>query len=336
MKKWNKEEEKYLKDNYNIMQYCDIAKYLNRSEGAIRAKCFDLGLIKNDRWTEEEIQYIKDNYDKMTCKEMAKVLKRTTTSIHLKMKKLEIKKSPYHCNYHYFKNIDSEEKAYWLGFIYADGYISLNKKTNSGVVGIDLQSRDIEHLKKFNKSIDGNYKIITRQRPCLLSPYTEKLNSLCSIRIYSITMMNDLLSQNIQFNKTYKNEFPIVRDDLIPHFIRGYFDGNGCIYLKTRHKDLNYISCNFTSLNDRFFTYIKDYLLTYGIKSNMRFEKSDEFIGAYRLHIEDKESVSKFLQLIYDNATIYLDRKYKRYKEYTTKYNYHIMPRLVEIQGFLD
>ena len=46
-----------------------------------------------------------------------------------------------------FETIDTEEKAYWLGFMYADGYIGASRYS----VGINLSLKDIDHLKKFCK-----------------------------------------------------------------------------------------------------------------------------------------------------------------------------------------
>ena len=48
----------------------------------------------------------------------------------------------YNCNYDYFKEIDTEDKSYWLGFLYADG--SVRKNTNT--VELSLKGSDIEHL----------------------------------------------------------------------------------------------------------------------------------------------------------------------------------------------
>ena len=182
MKRWTKEEENYLIDNFKTMNYKDISNHLGVSEGAIRAKCFDLGLVKNTRWTEEEISFVKENLYKMTYEEMSKYLNRTPVSIGVKMKKLGIKKSKYYCNYEFFKNIDTEEKAYWLGFLYADGWITVNEDANSGHVGIQLQKSDYEHLKKFNNSLNGNYNIEYGSK----ASFSGKLHEYCKIRIYSI------------------------------------------------------------------------------------------------------------------------------------------------------
>ena len=151
MKRWTDKETQYLKDNYDKKNFAEISAVIDKSEGAIRAKCFDLGLIKKDKWNEEDIEYVKKNYSIMPTKDIAKILNRTESAVQIKARRLGLKKYPYNCNYRFFETIDTEEKAYWLGFIASDGWISINKNTNSGTVGIELQVSDIDHLKKFNK-----------------------------------------------------------------------------------------------------------------------------------------------------------------------------------------
>ena len=58
-----------------------------------------------------------------------------------------------------FDTIDSEEKAYWLGFIYADGWIS----DANNCFTLTLQQRDVEHLLKFNEFIANKNSICYRK-----------------------------------------------------------------------------------------------------------------------------------------------------------------------------
>lgn len=75
-------------------------------------------------------QYLIDNYNKLTIEELAKNIGVTKSSITNKAFSLKITnnvKNKDRGNINIFKNIDSEESAYWLGFIYADGYIVKSK-----------------------------------------------------------------------------------------------------------------------------------------------------------------------------------------------------------------
>lgn len=314
MERWTKEEEKYLIDNYMTEMYCDIAQHIGKTEGAIRAKCFDLNLVKNSAWSYDEIEFIKNNYQKMSIKEMAEYLNRTTNAVRLKANRCGCKRSPYNCDYDFFQCIDTEEKAYWFGFIASDGWISVNESTNSGCLGIELQASDVNHLKKFNKSINGNYKISERERLCEISTKPNSISKECCIRIFSINMVNDLINIGITSDKTHEFQFPIWLDEeLYPHFIRGYFDGDGCVRTRTRRlasgEIVEYPVCDIISANKDFLDKLRTLMYEkYGICSYIYMDKN-----CYRLYVHKNEHTIAFLNYMYHDAHIYLDRKYKKY-----------------------
>lgn len=314
MERWTKEEEKYLIDNYMTTMYCDLAKLLNKTEGAIRAKCFDLNLVKNNAWSSDEIEYLKVNYGKQSVKEIAEYLNRTENSVRLKANKNGLKKSPYNCNYDFFKIIDSEEKAYWLGFIAADGWVTVNGISNAGTVGIELQYRDINQLKKFNKSIGGNYKIDVVDKTCKVSYYPDKIHKMCRIRIFSIDMVNDLCKFGVTKNKTYNFHMPEIDEKLMKHFIRGYFDGDGCVRTRTRKlasgQVVEYPLCDFSSVDINFLEELRQYMYD---KLNICSYIYTEESGCHRLCIHKNEHTMTFLNYLYTDANIYLDRKYETY-----------------------
>lgn len=313
MERWTKEQEQYLIDNYDSKNYCEIAKEINKTEGAIRAKCFDLNLVKNKSWSDEEIEYIRENYQRLSVKEMAKELNRTPNAVKLKAERIGCKKYPYNCNYDYFKNIDTADKAYWLGFIYADGYVTINHNSNSGCVGIELQASDVDHLKKLNKNISGNYPITFYDKECELCN-NDKQHKMCKIRIFSINMANDLINNGATVDKTYTMSLPDLSDELMPHFIRGFFDGDGNLYITKKNK----IRCSFYSVNVDFLEQLKSYLYGNDINSYLYISKHNEsnYKDLYRLEIAGSEYTEKFLQYIYNDNQICLDRKFKKYYEY--------------------
>ena len=78
-------------------------------------------------WTEFELQYLKENYEKMPKSEIATVLGRTPNAVQVKANRLGLEKpEKYFYNKRFFQNINLEEKAYWLGFFFADGYTQKN------------------------------------------------------------------------------------------------------------------------------------------------------------------------------------------------------------------
>lgn len=315
MKRWSKEETNFLESNYQLMLFEDMVPILNRSVDAIRAKCHDMGLVKKEAWSKEEIQFVIDNYCKLPTKQIAEYLNRTPDAVKLKAQRNGLKKYPYSCDYRFFDIIDTEEKAYWLGFIYADGWISVNHKTNSGCVGIELQIRDIEHLRKFNKSLCGNYKIIEKESQCKPSPNKE-FRKHCQIRIYSIDMVEDLQKHGITNTKTYDMTFPELPDALIKHFIRGYFDGDGSLYERHR-KEYVVPQCNFYSASKVFLESLRKYLHDTGFNTYFWQEKRDEkYVTSYTLALAGKSNNESFLNYIYKDSIVYLDRKYQLSQKY--------------------
>ena len=308
-KNWSDDEIQFLKDNFDSTLFIELSKVLGRTEGAIRAKCFELNLFKNDPWTDEEINFVKENYMEMKTADISQALSRTMNSIELRARRLGLKKYPYTCDYHYFDEIDTEEKAYWLGFLTADGWINKNDKNNAGVTGIELQYGDINHLKKFNKSISGNYKITDRWRPCIISTSDKtKKHHMCCIRVFSLTMYNSLVNKGFTKDKSFDCHMPDLREDLVRHYIRGYFDGDGCLCFTNKSFNINFTTAS-KHLKEDVFKVLK----REGFNILERTYVNDYNTLMYRLDIHCQHDKINFLDWIYQDSNIYLDRKYKKY-----------------------
>lgn len=215
------------------------------------------------------------------------------------------KSRKYTYNKNFFKAIDTEEKAYWLGFIYADGYIvnGINGK-NKDALGITLNGKDKGHIDKFKKAIDSNHPI---------KIYKTKYNSNSArIIIQDEELVEDLIKLGVLRNKSLILKFPatnIVDESLIYHFIRGYFDGDGSFKKKGR-KISGY---DFSVLGTiEFLTELRTYL---GIDNDIRKCNKNNDSNNYHLTFGGNQKVKQISKLLYKNANIYLDRKYKRYKE---------------------
>lgn len=307
--KWTDSETKYLKDHYIDMTYDEIGKVLGKTAGAVNAKSFDLKLFKKEPdWTNKEIEYVKENYMQMQTKQIAEHLNRSMDAVHLKAKRMGLKKYPYTCNYHFFDTIDTEDKAYWLGFFIADGWMHVNPETNSGCVGFQIQYGDINHLKKFNKSIEGNYKITDRWRPCPLSRYKDKLNHLCCIRVFSKIMYDDLKKIGMDENKSYTVRLPKINDNLMRHLLRGYFDGDGSLCLTNKSFEVS-----FTTASKLFSDDVIAYLKKNGYHPSIYSYVSDFDTKMYTISLCRKSEKIRFLDYIYKDSNVYLDRKYNRY-----------------------
>ena len=208
----------------------------------------------------------------------------------------------------FFKIIDTEEKAYWLGFIYADGYI-----TKRNELRINLSADDEDHLHKFYNAIKSNREIKYTQK---------KMNGNIYKQAYAYIASGDfvkhLISKGCTNNKSLTLKFPIsdiLPEKLVNHFVRGYFDGDGSIHVSkvnnTGHKNYR---LSFVGTEDML-NNIKNILNC----SHLKLEDRGSF---YCLQINGNIQVLKILdEFIYRDANIYLDRKYKKYLELKAMYS---------------
>ena len=97
-------------------------------------------------------------------------------------------------------------------------------------------------------------------------------------------------------------KFPQIREDLISHFIRGYFDGDGCICLDKQRK---LPKADFACGSLEFLISLKEELYKKNISSYYSMEKS----GVYRLFVRGMKNTDRFFNYIYCNSTVCLDRK---------------------------
>jgi len=123
-------------------------------------------------------------------------------------------------NLDFFQTIDTEEKAYWLGFIYADGCISYIGYR----LEISINKKDEEHLQKLSDMLNKPLRSFTQT--CSLMNDTN-VCEMVKLYVYNKSMYNDLLECGVEERKTYSDTTRIldsVPKNLIHHFVRGYFD----------------------------------------------------------------------------------------------------------------
>lgn len=206
-------------------------------------------------------------------------------------------------NEHYFKTIDTYNKAYFLGLIYADGCIYDKDK----LVEIGLNIKDIDILIKYKNELD--YK-----KPFKYNKDNSVYVSICSHKMY-----NDLVNLGCTSNKSLTIEFPsnnvLINNNYINHFIRGYFDGDGCLSIsKNKQACLSILGSN------NFLITLKNYLKSnYNIKCSIyKYDTSK----IYKLCISNKEDIIKFSNLIYSDCNdIFLIRKKNKFIEYEQNCN---------------
>lgn len=210
-------------------------------------------------------------------------------------------------NVKYFKAINDEHKAYWIGFLMADG----NMDKSLGQITINIQAEDGYILETLNNDINGNYEVkYTPEEHDKYGIHLRKAKSSISISSYS--MCKDLVYHGIVPLKSGKEILPkTIPQELIPHFIRGFLDGDG--HISNKIKRVEFCSASMNILSD-----IKLYcenilkipehnLVTYVNKDNR---------GFYYYKLNGNNAII-LLNTIYKDATIFLKRKYETYLTYS-------------------
>ena len=215
----------------------------------------------------------------------------------------------YNLNQNYFENIDSHEKAYWLGFIYADGYIRKNE--NSKKFGIALSIKDKPHLEKLNKCLMSNYPIHTYiKKP---DDFCKSYVEYCRLLITSDKIYDDLIKNGVYERKTNILTKPNIKEEFYPSFILGYFDGDGSIFLnKTKYP---FYSISFVGTDD-ILNFIHNYLQSKDITNkNINIEKRKECQIVSYIRYGGNVLVSKILDELYKyvDKELPLERKMKLY-----------------------
>ena len=194
-----------------------------------------------------------------------------------------------------FEKIDTEEKAYWLGFLYADG--SVGSKEDK--IELGLAEKDLKHIEKFKTFMNINNKI----------SYREKTKSY-RISFRSAQCKQDLINKGCVPKKSLILNFPNenqVPKYLIRHFIRGYFDGDGWFTNTEKCFQVGIIG------TENFINGFLDSIENID-KKNKIFDVHRED-GAKRYVFGAYNDVLNFLNWIYKDSNIYLDRKYKKFIE---------------------
>ena len=236
--------------------------------------------------------------------EISNFLGKTVKSVELKAIRMGLKKdAEYFYDYSKFSSIETEEDAYWLGFLYADGYVCISNRAYW--FGCDLQCSDSEHLEKLNKFMGANRPIKFYDKLCSLSGST---NKMCSITFHNKDFVYRLIELGCTQRKSRTIEMPIdkVRNDLMRHFIRGYFDGDGSL---GDYKKYKYTIASIECGSEIFLKQLSEYILDeIGVKCYIHPDHT-----CWKLSIRKQSDVKMFLDYIYKDSNIYLDRKYLKY-----------------------
>jgi intein-encoded DNA endonuclease-like protein len=210
----------------------------------------------------------------------------------------------YTINDNIFDNIDTQEKAYILGLFYADGY-----NNEKGAAHITLQYKDKQILEDIRKYIGSNKPLRFIQ--------IEKEQDMCSLNIENKYISNKLAELGCVQCKSLILKFPTeeqVPSHLHNHFIRGYFDGDGCISYSSK-----YNVYTFALEGNKYFTLKAQEILMKECFLNKTkiIKKLINRQSSVSLKYGGKFQIQKIMDYLYKDATIFLNRKYEKFKEIT-------------------
>lgn len=240
-------------------------------------------------------------------------------------------------NHDYFRKIDTEQKAYFLGLLYADGCVTEPKGNRQGKVSISLQEEDGYILENFSDLTSMSVQYVHPK-----SVKDKGWKGRATLRAVSDQIYADLVKLGCYVNKSRLGmKFPDIPKELQKHFIRGFLDGDGSIIFKTvkykyKRKSsylLKYVpnEVNF-KLRIAFCSTDKVFLETIGKILNVKYylAKRTRVQDVFILWIENKADVFKTIEYLYEDSTIFLKRKYDKVKEYNKAIKSQAESRLSE------
>ena len=242
----------------------------------------------------EQIKFIEDNYPLYTN--------------HISNRRIR---------HNFFEKIETELQAYLLGFYAADGNINEKRKT----FRIHLQKQDSEliYLYKDIISPDARTFTINEHQTTGRNGMLVTAHESFGVDITSSKLCEDLVKLGIGYNKSYEElHIPDIPKHLIRHFIRGYFDGDGCFVgnvVKPKDRP-NYYVRMYISIIAKKPTILNEFIKffsEYNLIVNLNYLKRDD---AYRFTTSSKKVCRAIYHLLYDNANFYLSRKYKKFNYY--------------------
>lgn len=208
----------------------------------------------------------------------------------------------YTLNENYFDELDSPEKCYYFGLLMADGY--LNEKTNT--LTLTLQIKDIDIIEKFNNAIGSNRTI----KIIKMSDKNPNWSDQASLNITNKHLKETLVSKGLVSNKSLIIKFPegIIPEEYYPAFILGYSDGDGHYSKNPKDKRVNFVGTQYFCESVK--KILKEKL---NINSSIMYCHRETEKPTRVLQIAGSKQVKKYLDWLYNNCNVYLNRKHQIY-----------------------
>lgn len=200
-----------------------------------------------------------------------------------------------------FDSIDTEDKAYWLGFIYADGCIDSRHKKY--VFELCVKESDIEHIRNFNTFMQHEKENIKYGSYIRDGKEYRRCRWVVSNKHLWETLNNYGCTPNKSLTLKFPDRSIFKNDSLIRHFIRGYFDGDGSLGCYGKRLQPNCSVVGTLDMLQNIANEIDNECSLYHHKSH-----SDE---TFTLQAHSQKAIN-FINYLYKDSSIYLKRKYDK------------------------
>jgi intein/homing endonuclease len=220
----------------------------------------------------------------------------------------------YKVNENFFSTWTTD-MAYILGFWYADGSVEYSPSIRGHYIRVSSVDREI--LESIRKAMNSQHTIITRTENGVRDRYL--------LRIGSKKLFYELQQLGVVERKSLIISFPAVPTEFQHAFIRGYFDGDGCVHIERQSKNKNSkrLTTVFTSGSMTFLEKLNEILHTAtGIQSNKKIVITKGGYGsAFQLRFSSKDSLLLFRYLYPKNkkSHLCLQRKYDIFMRYISE-----------------
>ncbi len=265
------------------------------------------------KWTSDKIKFLKENYPQKGSRFCAEYLNISENCVRVCACNLKIKYKMPNSNKIYLDRISTPEFAYLLGFLWADGCVS-NHKSTKNLVRCHILNSDGEALKNIFLNT-GEWKITKVQKK------TGKLQM--HFEVYDKNFA-DFLKENDYKIKSVASPNKIlstIPDNLKHYFWRGYFDGDGCMFVDKKHH-----SAGICGNIDMCWSDLEELLKSLNIQYSLRKVKT-KCGNSSQLSIGDRISVLNFGKYIYQNYSkeqLGLKRKFTKFVEIINKISSNI------------
>lgn len=220
----------------------------------------------------------------------------------------------------YFNNINSSNKAYILGILASDGTITNNIEKGTYTLKLVFNVIDTELLIKIKEEINTQAEVKTYKTKTSLPQGGYCESEMSSLLLCSKEMVEDVIKYGITPNKslTLSPNYDLIPKEFWKDFWRGYIDGDGTfgIYSQKKILQLSFVSSKLMaeSTKEKILSIFPDFKI--GI-----YKKPGANENTKQVTFTNQQQMLIFLDYIYENSCLYLERKYKNYLKIKEYYN---------------